>query len=94
MDIARISVSVNLENAKYRFWATSRVKETNKVMSGRPALIRQRDCKQIINAAKKAGAKQVEFRVGAVPVIVHLDESAEKPAANTNEWLTDDSHSA
>jgi glutamine phosphoribosylpyrophosphate amidotransferase len=43
-------------------------------MSGRPAVIRQRDSKQIINAAKKAGAKRVEFRIGNVPVIVHLRE--------------------
>jgi hypothetical protein len=50
-------------------------------MSGRPALIRQRDSKQIINAAKNAGAKRVEFRIGNVPVIVHLTESDETPAA-------------
>jgi hypothetical protein len=50
-------------------------------MSGRPAVIRQRDSKQIINAAKKAGAKRVEFRIGDVPVIVHLTESDEAPAA-------------
>ena len=54
-------------------------------MSGKPALIRQRDCKQIINAAKKAGAKEVEFRVGTVPVIVHLVESDEKPIAETEQ---------
>jgi hypothetical protein len=62
-------------------------------MSGRPALIRQRDSKQIINAAKKAGAKRVEFRIGDVPVIVHLAES-EKPAASGNEWLSDDTDQA
>jgi hypothetical protein len=50
-------------------------------MSGRPALIRQRDSKQIISAAKKAGARRVEFRIGDVPVIVHLIESDETPAA-------------
>jgi len=50
-------------------------------MSGRPALIRQRECKQIINAAKKAGAKGVEFRIGDVPVIVHLTEPDDTPAA-------------
>ena len=64
-------------------------------MSGRPALIRQRDCKQIINAAKKAGAKGVEFRIGPVPVIVHLDASLPDAADNnTNEWLTDDADKA
>ena len=50
-------------------------------MSGRPALIRQRDSKQIINAAKKAGAKRVEFRIGTVPVIVHLNEPDDTLAA-------------
>jgi hypothetical protein len=50
-------------------------------MSGRPAVIRQRDSKQIINAAKKAGAKRVEFRIGDVPVIVHLTEPDDTPAA-------------
>ena len=50
-------------------------------MSGRPAVIRQRDSKQIINAAKKAGAKRVEFRIGDVPVIVHLTEPDQTPAA-------------
>jgi len=54
-------------------------------MSGRPALIRQRDSKQIINAAKKAGAKRVEFRIGTVPVIVHLVELDEKPIAETEQ---------
>jgi hypothetical protein len=51
-------------------------------MSGRPALIRQRDSKQIINAAKKAGAKKVEFRIGTVPVIVHLAEPADNETAD------------
>ena len=50
-------------------------------MSGRPAVIRQRDSKQIINAAKKAGAKRVEFRIGDVPVIVHLTEPDHTPAS-------------
>jgi len=55
-------------------------------MSGRPALIRQRDCKQIINAAKKAGAKGVEFRIGAIPVIVHLTEP-DQAAAKADEEI-------
>jgi hypothetical protein len=63
----------------------SRVKEANKVMSGRPALIRQRDCKQIINAAR---AKGVEFRIGAIPVIVHLadNEAADNADDNNNSF--------
>ena len=59
-------------------------------MSGRPALIRQRDSKQIINAAKKAGAKRVEFRIGTVPVIVHLAE----PADNETTESADDSNNS
>jgi hypothetical protein len=48
-------------------------------MSGRPALIRQREAKQIIEAAKKAGAKQVEVKLpNEVAVIVHLDLPEEK----------------
>jgi len=48
-------------------------------MSGRPALIRQREAKQIIAAAKKAGAKEVEVRIGEVSVIIHLAD--QKPVA-------------
>ena len=47
-------------------------------MSGRPALIRQREAKQIIEAAKKAGAKEVEVRIGEVSVIVHLSAFGRK----------------
>ena len=57
-------------------------------MSARPAVIRQRDSKQIINAAKKAGAKGVEFRIGPVPIIVHLD------AADFDATLPDDSNNS
>jgi glutamine phosphoribosylpyrophosphate amidotransferase len=41
-------------------------------MAGRPAIIRQRDVRQVIEAARKAGAKDVELRIGTVPVIIHL----------------------
>jgi hypothetical protein len=71
-------------------------------MSGRPALIRQREAKQIFAAAKKAGARQVEVKLpNEVAVIVHLDllddkdVAEEKPAASVaegNEWLADDAH--
>jgi hypothetical protein len=57
-------------------------------MSGRPAVIRQRDSKQIISAARKAGAKRVEFRIGDVPVIVHLD------APDSDATLPDDSNNS
>jgi hypothetical protein len=65
-------------------------------MSGKPALIRQRDAKQIIAAAKKAGVPRVEVKIGEVAVILHLRES-EKPAApvaDANEWATDDADKA
>jgi hypothetical protein len=46
-------------------------------MSGRPALIRQREAKQIIQAAKKAGAKDVTVRIGEVSLTINLaDEKA------------------
>jgi hypothetical protein len=77
-------------------------KSARGAMSGRPALIRQREAKQIIAAAKKAGAKQVEVKLpNEVAVIVHLDlpddkdVAEEKPAASVaegNEWLADDAH--
>jgi hypothetical protein len=41
-------------------------------MSGKPALIRQREAKQIIAAAKKAGAKDVTVKIGEVSLTVHL----------------------
>ncbi len=47
-------------------------------MSGRPALIRQREAKQIIAAAKKAGAPKVEIKIGEVAVIIHLNTPEEK----------------
>ena len=43
-------------------------------MSGRPALIRSRDVKQVILAAKKVGATRVEVPIGGTSVIVHLDK--------------------
>lgn len=59
-----------------------------KTMSGRPAIIRQREAKQIISAATKVGAKKVEFLVGAVPVIVHLGVAAdvELPSDSNNSF--------
>jgi len=53
-------------------------------MSGRPALIRQREAKQIIQAAKKAGAKDVIVRIGEVSLTINLAD--DKPIApETNE---------
>jgi len=58
-------------------------------MSGRPASIIVRDCKQVILAAQKTGAPKVEFRIGAVPAIVHLspeDEPIEVAADCNNSF--------
>jgi hypothetical protein len=51
-------------------------------MSGRPAFIRQRDLKQTIFAAIKAGAKQVRVKLseGAEVIIPLIDD--EKPVAD------------
>jgi hypothetical protein len=54
-------------------------------MSGRPAKIRQRDAKQILEAAKKAGAKNAEFRMGDVSVIINL---ADQKVVESDEPIT------
>jgi hypothetical protein len=43
-------------------------------MKRKPALIRQCEARRIIAAAKQAGAKDVEVKIGEVSVIVHLDD--------------------
>jgi len=50
-------------------------------MAGRPAEIRQRDVDNIIRAAKKQGASQVEVRIRGVPVIIHLSTNDDKSVA-------------
>ena len=54
-------------------------------MSGRPALIRQREVKQIIGAAKKAGAKDVTVRIGEVSLTINL---ADDKAVAEEEQIT------
>ena len=50
-----------------------RPREENRVVSGRPALIRQRDLKQALAAAKKAGASEVRVQYsGGVSVVIPL----------------------
>jgi hypothetical protein len=60
-------------------------------MSGRPAQIRQRDLKQTICAAQKAGAKEVRVNLtnGAV-IVIPLVADNEKPTAAKDEWAIDD----
>lgn len=56
-------------------------------MSGRPAIIRQRDCKQIINAAKKAGAPKVELKLpNGTAAIIHLNAPEEKSGDSNNSF--------
>jgi hypothetical protein len=51
-------------------------------MSGRPAVIRQRDLKQTIFAAIKAGAKQVRVKLGeGAEVIIPLIDGDDAPVA-------------
>jgi hypothetical protein len=59
-------------------------------VSGKPALFREREGKKVIQLAKKAGAKSVEFRYGEVTAIVRLAETDERPVAEANEWLSGD----
>jgi hypothetical protein len=56
-------------------------------MSGVPAKFRVREGKKVIEVARKAGAKEVEFRYGEVTAIVRLAESDGKPVAE-NEQIT------
>ena len=64
-------------------------------MSGRPANIRQRDLKQTLMAALKAGARQVQVNLpGGTSIVIPLVPDDDKPAED-NEWLeSDDAHSA
>jgi len=63
-------------------------------MSGKPALIREREAKKVIQVAKQAGAKEVEFRYGEVTAIVRLGKSEKPAASQSNEWLAGDAHQA
>jgi len=66
-------------------------------MSGRPARIRARDCKQVIIAAKRAGATtQVMFQIGDVTITVPTGNPTASPDAvdGANAWLADDAHTA
>jgi hypothetical protein len=52
-------------------------------VSGRPAQIRQRDLKQTIFAAQKAGVKEVRVRLSdGAEVVIPLSTADEKPVAS------------
>jgi hypothetical protein len=57
-------------------------------MSGRAAVIRQRDAKQILAAAKKAGVPKVELTVGGIGVVFHLSapEGEDVPPDSNNSF--------
>jgi hypothetical protein len=46
-------------------------------MAGRPAIFRQRDAQQLINAARRAGVARVDFKVGDSTAIVYINDTAE-----------------
>jgi hypothetical protein len=53
-------------------------------MSGRPALIRSRDVKAIIKAARTEGVKEVTVKVGAGSVVIPLVPDDEPPPDGSN----------
>jgi hypothetical protein len=63
-------------------------------MSGRPALIRCRDMKAVIRAARLEGVKEVTVKVGAGSVVIPLVPDNGKPVAPDDEWATDDEDKA
>jgi hypothetical protein len=50
-------------------------------MAGRPAIIRQRDVKQVILGAQKAGASKVTLRIGDVEAVIDLSTPEQKTVA-------------
>jgi hypothetical protein len=56
-------------------------------MSGRPALVRTRDVKAVIKAARKEGVKQIVVTVGQASVIIPLvpDDNAVEAAAEVED---------
>ena len=64
--------------------------ERKRLMSGRPALIRSRDVKAVIRAARMEGVKEVTVKVGAGSVVIPLratdDEPPTDPADSNNSF--------
>jgi hypothetical protein len=55
-------------------------------MAGRPATIRQREVKQIILGAQKAGASKVTLRIGGnVEAVIDLSTPEEKTVAQDDQ---------
>jgi hypothetical protein len=60
-------------------------------VSGRPAVIRERDVKAVIRAARKAGGTEVELRLGgSVSAVIRLavdnEATADDPSDNNNSF--------
>jgi hypothetical protein len=68
----------------------------NKSMSGRPALVRERELNKALSAALKVGAKEVRVDLGGgVSITIPLPTADENVAsAENNEWLAGDPHQA
>jgi hypothetical protein len=63
---------------------STRIRANN--MAGRPAVIRQRDLKQTLIAAQKAGAKEVRVQLNdGVSVVIPLLTPDDKPVAPDEE---------
>jgi len=64
-------------------------------MSGRPAKLRQRDLKQALIAAQRAGAKELRVHLGDdVSMVIPLAPDDKPVAQDANEWAVDDAHKA
>jgi len=58
------------------------IEEKNKSMSGRPALLRERELNKALSAALKVGAKEVRVDLGGgVSITIPLPTADEKPVA-------------
>jgi hypothetical protein len=58
------------------------IEEKNKSMSGRPALVRERELNKALSAALKVGAKEVRVDLGGgVSITIPLPAADEKPVA-------------
>ena len=65
------------------------------MMSGRPAKLRQRDLKQALIAAQRAGAKELRVHLGDdVSMVIPLAPDDKPVAQDANEWAVDDAHKA
>ena len=73
-------VSHDFQRNSYLRLAKPRKEESNKVMSGRTAKIRQPDLKQALMAAQKVGAKELRMHLGdGMSIVIPLVPDDDKP---------------